>query len=146
MTFVSHDTMKMFDRAAQRERARQFEQAQLAAGAVRPAPMAIPITAKPAKMPWSPSSLGSTVVPKAKKAAKTSWLQETFVNEFGQSIAPGQKVVATKSGYNHSIKVSLATYLGLHRAPNGKISSVIIEDHKTQKKTALVSKRIYPTL
>ena len=76
MTFVSHDTMKMFDRAAQRERARQFEQAQLAAGAVRPAPMAIPITAKPAKMPWSPSSLGSTVVPKAKKAAKTSWFNK----------------------------------------------------------------------
>ena len=131
----------MFDRAAQRERARQFDLEQLAKGGRRPAPMPFPFARQEAVKPAPAAPVVAT-----KKAAKTSWLQETFVNEFGQSIAPGQKVVATKSGYNHSIKVSLATYLGLHRAPNGKISSVIIEDHKTQKKTALVSKRIYPTL
>ncbi len=148
MVTVSSDTMNMFfkarDRAAEREaqraRVAQFERDRLALGEKKAPPMSVPISKPVIKAVLAPQK------PVAKKSSKDKWLLQTFVNEFGQHIQVGSKVVATKSGYNHSIKVSLATYLGLHLDANGKVTSVVIQDLKTGTRSALPTKRIYPTV
>lgn len=50
-----------------------------------------------------------------------------FTNHFGQVIEPGEKVVCVSQGYNHSIGVRIATYLGANIRADGKVASVQVQ-------------------
>lgn len=135
----------MFDKEAQRRRAAELSAAQLAAGAkpvsLPPIPVkaaATPLGAWPFATPGHPAYSVNPSVPvaksvvlpiiKAKKEKKVAvkYLIEPFTNEIGQVIQPGQRIVAVKQGYNHSIKVSGGMYLGLRRDSKGGVKSVVV--------------------
>lgn len=177
----------MFDKIQQRARAQEFELMMLAKGITPPEPKPVPVT-KPApsvgawpfavqKVPVTqgPSGTGTAyaaVPQKPKKEPKmaVTYSVEPFTNELGQTIQPGDAVICVKQGYNHTIKISKGTYLGL-RCDSRGVRNVVV--HYTEMrngyqlngksasyrtpgatygkyshtgKTSLPSKRIYPTL
>ena len=97
--------------------------------------------------------------------------EEDFENEFGQVISVGSKIIAVKQGFNHSIRISEGTYLGLRRDKANKIKNVTVKlrvdelgyylpdgsaaknnvTHATycmgtiERRVTLPRKRIYPT-
>jgi hypothetical protein len=174
----------MFDKFQQRARAQEFELMMLAKGVKPPEPKPVPVT-KPALAAWpyhieNKPTTGHTTQPitatqhllKQKKEPKmaVTYLVEPFTNDLGQTIQPGDPVICVKQGYNHTIKISKGTYLGLRRDSRG-VRNVVVHytelkngyqlngkaaSYKTPGasygkyshtgKTSLPSKRIYPTL
>lgn len=155
-----------FDKEAQRARLAEVESQMLAKGFVKPPPAQVPVTAKP-RFQTEP-----TAAVKQKKEPKmaVTYLVEPFTNDLGQTIQPGDPVICVKQGYNHTIKISKGTYLGLRRDSRG-VRNVVVHytelkngyqlngkaaSYKTPGasygkyshtgKTSLPSKRIYPTL
>ncbi len=48
-----------------------------------------------------------------------------FTNSLGHIVKPGDKVIAISAGYNHSVKIREAEYIGC-RVKNGKVQSVTV--------------------
>jgi hypothetical protein len=86
---------------------------------------------------------------------KPQFNAQPFVNEFGQVINPGDKVIAVSDGYNHEVKVRQGVFSGINYDDRGRETSVrvIVEvyryDYKMgqyvtkQGAIALPRKRIY---
>lgn len=167
----------MFDKEEQRRRAAEFAASQLAAGAkpVQLPPIQLTKHIVSAGSAWRGPAIPSVkqpvvAAPKVKAPKKPKYLEVPFQNSIGQMIHPGERVIAVAQGYSHAIKIREAVYVGLHRTPNGKVSSVVIEaeaslgayfmpdgskakswntpgakygTYKAFRKTALPSKRIF---
>ena len=124
----------MFDKEEQRRRAEAFAQDQLARGAkpvslppiqiTQPAPVAV-------RGHGARPGLQASILAAKKAAKKPKYDQVPFENSIGQRIEPGTRVIAVAQGYSHAIRVREAVYLGLHRSPNGKVSSVVVEAEAT---------------
>jgi hypothetical protein len=132
----------MIDKNAQRARVAQFEMEQLAQGKTMPVlPALKPMTPPPAfkittvTVSSTPAYNGalnkkaSNYVRKAKGR-----LAEPFTNSIGQVINVGDSVVAISQGYNKSIKVRVATYVGLRKDSQGCVTSVAVSGTVTHDK------------
>lgn len=138
----------MIDKNAQRARVAQFEMEQLAQGKTMPVLPAIkPMTPKPAvgvTVSSTPAYNGALnkkaadyigVAKKAKYVRKAKGrLAEPFTNSIGQVINVGDSVVAISQGYNKSIKVRVATYVGLRKDNAGRVTSVTVTGMMTYDK------------
>lgn len=58
-----------------------------------------------------------------------SW---SFTNELGQTLNPGDSVVAVTTGYGHSVKVITGKFEGVYRSPNGQIKGTRIGNVPTK--------------
>lgn len=132
----------MFDKAEQRRRAAELSALNLSKGqkqvvlppiqvsksAIQPASAWPFLTRKPSSVPVSakPVSLASQPLNKEPKMS-VKYLEEPFVNEFGQSIPVGAKIIAVKQGFNHTIGISEGIYLGLRLDRNGKVKNVAVK-------------------
>lgn len=103
--------------------------------------------------------------------SKSKRIEKEFTNHLGQTIRPGDKVIAMTQGFNKSFKVKVAEYVGYHTVQrknrhaqslhdDSVVSSVIVraehtgtfwngEKHRYEKRTrirlsALPCQRIYP--
>jgi Tfp pilus assembly protein PilP len=143
----------MFDKEAQRLRAEAFSKVKIDSGVKAPVLPAIVVKTK-------------TEVKKEPKAKKLSYEVLPFTNDLGQVIQPGQKVIAVTSGFNHSTKIALGTYLGSRsssvvvRVLRNKSRWVDLDGNpctyytpkakyvtfKQECQASLPSKRIYPTV
>jgi len=105
------------DKNQQRARAQQFELEQLAKGVKKPAPVSVP----------SPKIAPPHVIkrPKTTSAPKLN-LEATWVNDIGQTICAGDRVLVVAQGYSHSIKTMVGTFLGA-RVKGGRVTSVSCE-------------------
>lgn len=166
----------MFNKEDQRRRAQEFEFLQLAKGIKKPAPNAVlPAPHWPGYLAFpmppevvKPVSKKTLKVPKAKKP---TYVVDQFTNDLGQTIQPGDAVIAVSQGYNHSIKVRKGTFLGVRLTSDGKVSTVVVKvqmsgyrwvdasgrpcnyqtegakhgKYEYERQSSLSSKRVYPT-
>jgi hypothetical protein len=160
----------MFDKEAQRRRAQEIESRLKAEGKVAPV-ISTPVVVSAPKGAWPFGLAGSpaahtpqapqwphpnppTSKPvKAPKVAKVNYLEIPFTNELGQTIQPGQEVIAVTSGYSHAIKINKATFLGVRKDDRDRVTTVVVHgavrnyrSTGTPKRRSLPGRRIYPTI
>lgn len=92
----------MFDKNSQRLRAEQFAMDQLAKGVKAPVIPPLPPKLKKKKVPQAP-------------AKNLTYDPIEAVNDIGQTLKPGMKVVVVSTGYNHSIKTRVGTFKGVRK-------------------------------
>lgn len=171
----------MFNKEEQRRRAAELSALNLAKGqkpvALPPIQVSKSATQSASAWPFGVVSARGVVmappVPKRKEPkVSVKYLEEPFLNEFGQIIQVGAKIIAVRQGYNHSIGICEGIYLGLRRDKTGKVKNVAVTVKCRQrgyflpdgaeadsnvadatfgygmidKRMTLPRKRIYPTL
>lgn len=123
----------MIDKNAQRARVAAFELEQLAQGKTMPVLPALKITTVTVS---STPAYGGALNRKVKNYIRKvkDRLEEPFTNSLGQVINVGDSVVAISQGYNKSIKVRVATYVGLRKDSQGRVTSVTVSGMVTHDK------------
>lgn len=56
--------------------------------------------------------------------SKSKLIQQNWTNSLGQTISPGDKVLAIATGYSHSVRIREATFLG---TVNGNPSVSVVD-------------------
>lgn len=162
----------MFNKEDQRRRAAEFEFVQLSKGIKKPVSNPVPAPHWPGILAFPmPPAVVKPSTKKVPKAKKLTYAVEPFTNELGQTIQPGDHIIAVSQGYNHSTKVRKGIYLGVRFTSKGKVSTVVVkvqmsgyrwvdasgepchysgegvknEKYTYERQSSLPSKRIYPT-